>query len=175
MRKWWVSIIVVLALVLGSYWALQAKRTHDQAAFVAAQRANAEEAVVSIDAGARVLTARVAGQRLQRASLGNADVVLLHTLPAARSPDGRAHPLLTVQGSDGMVSLPYYGIDAWRVVQQLVPLLPGMDAGTAATQLARFEREGELTCVLWASQSQAPILAKAGRAAGECSRDASSR
>ncbi|GAB1595739.1 hypothetical protein [Lysobacter claricitrinus] len=173
MRKWWVSIVVVLALALGTYWALQAKHRHDQAAFVASQRAQAGKVAVNVDAGERVLAARIAGERMQRVALADADVVLVHTLSASRSPDHRAHALLTVQGKDGMVSLPYYGIDAWRVVQQLVPLLPGMDAGVAATQLSRFERDGDVACVLWASPAQAGTLEKAGKAAGQCSDEAS--
>ncbi|AXK72063.1 hypothetical protein DWG18_07050 [Lysobacter sp. TY2-98] len=163
MRNRWTTIVVALALLAAGWYGWQWKVRHDHDAYVAAQRAQGHTTRVDIDTQQRLFTARGDDGHMQRVDLTQLEMLMLHSQPGETGLS-----LMTLETPRGLVSLPYYGIDAWRVVQQLPPLLPGLDTDVAAAQLKRFEQERDVVCVLWASPAREVLLEKAGHLAGHC-------
>lgn len=161
MRRTWIVAVIVLAVAGGTAWGWHVKRRHDHAAYVAAQRAHAVPVRVDVDIPHRLLVART-GDGVERVDLGQLEMLAVH-----QQPDG-GDALMTFESQRRIVSLPYYGLDAWRVLQQLPPVLTNLDGGVVASQLSRFENERDLSCVLWASPARAAVLEKAGHLVGRC-------
>ncbi|WP_133498814.1 hypothetical protein [Cognatilysobacter terrigena] len=162
MRRTWVVAVIVLVVAGAVAWGWQLKRRHDHAAYVAAQRARAITVRVDVDIPHRLLVARTGDGVEQRVDLGQLEMLAVH-----QQPEG-GDALMTLESQRRIVSLPYYGLDAWRVLQQLPPVLTNLDDGVVATQLSRFENERDLSCVLWASPARAAALEKAGHLVGHC-------
>lgn len=147
------KLLVLGIICMLLYAAAQEYALRKQAAFVAQMKAGLAGHGVDYLDEKKYLSLRTPGKNPDGINLDHPRRVLLWRLGASEAADGQAKYYWLIENDERSLQIPFFAVEPPAMLNILRKAIPEIDADKALKRAATFERNGFVSCTLWAAPS----------------------